>query len=216
MLPQNLFCSWQSGVVSCLSLYQTLQAHKVSCLVSAMVGPHGYNGLYQLSHRILRIQADRLKIPLLIFNSSVQDYEETYRGILNHFRKKHALDGGVFSCVSHDAEKSFFEDFCRRVHLKSYYPLWQKRSSDLAFEFLKLGFKAKVIAIHGKKLPREMLGKEFNQDFISELSERQIDPLAESGEFFTFVYDGPLFSEPLELKFDDLVYDDQHWRLSLL
>lgn len=215
MMAKNLFCSWQSGVTSCMSLYQALQRDKVRCLVAAMIGANGYNGFHKLSHRVLRSQSDLLKIPVLIFNSSLKDYEDNYKEVLLHVKKKHHLDGGVFGSISNMKDKIFSEEICKKLNLQCHNPLWQSDQKELAKEFIRLGFKAKIIAVHGKKMSRDFLWREFDLDLISDFENQDIDPTGENGEHFTLVYDGPLFSKPLELKSGELLYSDHYWSLEL-
>lgn len=217
MMAKNLFCTWQSGMISCLSLYHALKKqNKVKCLVTSVMETSGSHGFHKLPHKVLRHQADLIKLPILIFHSSSKDYQENYGEILMHIKKKHRLDGGIFPGLSHEKEKKFSEDFCRRLNLQSYFPLWQKDPKELALEFIDLGFKAKVIAVHGKKLSRDLLGREVDRILMKELDSQQIDPTGECGEYFCFVYDGPLFSKPLDLKLGELSYSDQYWSLDIL
>jgi uncharacterized protein (TIGR00290 family) len=180
-----------------------------------MIGANGYNGFHKLSHRILRSQSDLLKIPVLIFNSSLKDYEENYKEVLFHIKKKNNLDGGVFGSISNMKDKIFSEEICKKSNLQSYHPLWKRDQKELAKEFIKLGFKAKIIAVHGKKMSRDFLWREFDLDLISEFEKQNIDPIGENGEHFTLVYDGPLFSKSLELKPGELLYSDHYWSLEL-
>lgn len=217
MMAKNVFCTWQSGMISCLSLYDALKKKdKVKCLVTSMMETSGSHGFHKIPHKILRLQADLMKIPILIFHSSSKDYQENYSEILMHIKKKHSLDGGIFPNLSNEKEKKFCEDFCRKSYLQPQFPLWQKNSRQIFLEFIALGFKAKVIAVHGKKLSRDFLGRDMDQTLMEEFESHQVDPAGERGEYFSFVYDGPLFSKPLNLKLGDLSYSEQYWSLDLL
>jgi len=45
---------------------------------------------------------------------------------------------------------------------------------------------------------------EFDESFLSRLPPR-VDPCGENGEFHTFVYDGPVFENAIEVKVGEVV-----------
>jgi len=48
-------------------------------------------------------------------------------------------------------------------------------------------------------LGKEFVGREYNEEFLRELP-TGVDACGENGEFHTFVYDGPIFKEPIRLS----------------
>ncbi|MEX1193405.1 MAG: ATP-binding protein, partial [Brumimicrobium sp.] len=67
--------------------------------------------------------------------------------------------------------------------------------------------KAVVICINNKSLDKSFCGKEFNEDFLSNLPE-DVDPCGENGEFHTFCYDGPIFKYPIRFKKGEQVFKE--------
>ncbi|GAJ06599.1 unnamed protein product, partial [marine sediment metagenome] len=61
-----------------------------------------------------------------------------------------------------------------------------------------------------------LLGKEVDNKLIAELYQRAIDPCGEAGEFHTFVYDGPPFSQPIKIINSTPVLRDDRWFLDIL
>ena len=66
----------------------------------------------------------------------------------------------------------------------------------------------------------EWLGQEINPDFLSHLSElketKDITLCGETGEYHTFVTDGPLFKQRIEILETNKVLRDGHWFLQIL
>lgn len=215
MSKKNLFCSWSGGKDSCLSLYQSLKTANIRCLITAMVESGSVSRSHGLSHSVLRAQADSLKIPLLIFNTSWEEYEKNYHKILEHLRNKHLLDGGVFGDIDIEEHKEWCVNLCKNNNLNAYHPLWKRERESILSEFLELGFKAKIIAINEKKLQRDFLGRDINRQLIEEFREKNIDICGENGEYHTVVYDGPIFSHPVTLKHGDVSLKNGYWLLEV-
>ncbi len=211
-----MFCSWSGGKDSCLSLYQSLKTSQVSCLVSSMMESGEVFHSHGLSHSVLRAQADSLKIPLLIFNTSWEDYEQNYNRILKHLKTKHHLDGGLFDDIDIDEHRKWCRNLCENHNMFAYHPLWQRDKTSILSEFLELGFKAKIIAVDERKLHRDYLGKDLNDELIAEFNEKNIDLCGENGEYRTVVYDGPLFSSPLTLKHGEVSLKNGYWLLEVV
>ena len=78
-------------------------------------------------------------------------------------------------------------------------PLWNEKRLDLVNEFIGLGFKAIVVCVNGSFLSENFCGREFDQNFVRDLP-ADVDACGENGEFHTFVYDGPCFKNPINIK----------------
>lgn len=215
MLKKNIFCSWSGGKDSCLSLYQSLKKFQVVCLITAMVETGEASRSHGLNHAVLRAQADSLNIPLLIFNTSWDEYEKNYHNILTHLKNKHQLNGGVFGDIDIEDHKKWCVTLCQQHEMNAYHPLWLRERESILSEFLELGFKAKIIAVNEKKLHRDFLGRDLNQELIDDFREKGIDICGENGEYHTVVYDGPIFSTPLVLKHGEISLKNGYWLLDV-
>ena len=75
------------------------------------------------------------------------------------------------------------------------FPLWQKQTRVLARRFMDEGFRALTVCVDSRVLIESFAGRHFDLEFLEDLP-AEVDPCGENGEFHTFVFDGPLFSEP--------------------
>ena len=97
------------------------------------------------------------------------------------------------------------------------FPLWKRDTKALLQEFLALGFKAVVVCIKSELLDASFAGREIDENFINDLPDN-VDPCGENGEFHTFCYDGPIFSQPVSFTIGEKVFraynnpkkDEQH------
>ena len=68
-------------------------------------------------------------------------------------------------------------------------------------------------------LGEEWLGRRIDLDFLEQLDElgktKGITPCGEAGEYHTFVTDGPLFKQRLEIRETNKVLKDGYWFLDI-
>ena len=96
------------------------------------------------------------------------------------------------------------------------FPNWKKSTKDLAKKFVELGFKAIITSVDTETLDRSFIGKFYDDDLLSSIPS-QVDPCGENGEFHTFVFDGPLFTQRIPLKKGEIrVYDDRFYYIDLV
>ena len=210
-MKKQVMCSWSGGKDSCLALYRATKDYQVSFLMTAMMESGEYSRSHGLTHQVLRAQADALKIPLLVFNTSWEEYESMLKNLIASVKQKHLIEGMIFGDIDLEAHKTWCDKLCQSQNIKSVYPLWLAPREELLSEFLELGFKAKIIAINEKKLPRDYLWKELDKELIEDFRERKIDLCGENGEYHSVVYDGPIFSQPLKIKNGDVHLKDGYW-----
>ena len=214
MEQKNLFCAWTGGHECSLSLYHAQKSNQVKCLITPMVETGTTYRTNNFQPAILRAQADLLKIPLLIFNTSSEEYEENYKQTLFNL-KKHKIDAGVFPYINNDSQKEMMENFCASQSMGISIPLWQRDKEGILSEFLELGFKAKIIAVNEKFLTRDFLSKDLDKDIIEEFRQKKIDLFGENGEYQTILYDAPYFSHRLNLKDGDINLRNGNWTLDI-
>jgi diphthamide synthase (EF-2-diphthine--ammonia ligase) len=83
--------------------------------------------------------------------------------------------------------------------MNAVFPLWGKNTFDIAHEMINNGLKAIISCVDTQQIPKEFLGRKFDQDLLKDLPS-SVDPCGENGEFHTCVYDSPNFLSALNLK----------------
>ena len=67
--------------------------------------------------------------------------------------------------------------------------------------------RAVTTCVDPKQIPEEFIGREYDESFLKDLPEG-VDPCGEKGEFHSFVLDGPMFKEPIEISLGNVVNRD--------
>jgi len=67
--------------------------------------------------------------------------------------------------------------------------------------------RAKITCVDPKRLDRTYAGRNFDAAFVADLP-ASVDPCGENGEFHTFAFDAPVFSNPIEVENGEVVERD--------
>jgi diphthamide synthase (EF-2-diphthine--ammonia ligase) len=103
--------------------------------------------------------------------------------------------------------KKYREERLARVGIKGVFPIWKIPSIELVREFIDLGFKAVLVCVNEKVLDRSFAGRMLDEALLKDLPPN-VDPCGENGEYHSFVYDGPIFKQPVAFELGEVVHRD--------
>jgi uncharacterized protein (TIGR00290 family) len=217
VMPEKVLVSWSGGKDSALALYE---ARKLGLNVQALITAFKEDcvTIHGVRQILLEQQAEALGLPLeampLAKDASNKDFENEFLTILRSYLKR-GVTTVVFGDLFLEDIKQFRDDMLAKIGMKGIYPLWKKDTYILAHEFIRIGFKAIVIATDGNVLGKEFAGREYNAAFLADLP-ANVDPCGENGEFHTFVYDGPIFSRQVKFTRGEIALrDNRFWNCEL-
>jgi diphthamide synthase (EF-2-diphthine--ammonia ligase) len=88
---------------------------------------------------------------------------------------------------------------------------------ELAYEVVERGYRAIVVSVDLSRPAAGFLGRELDADLLTEIAITEgLDPCGERGEYHTFVYDGPQFSQPVVVEPGATVEFEGHRFLDLV
>jgi len=215
MHKEKVVISWSGGKDSALALYRIIKSEKyeIFCLLTTITQDFNRVTMHGVRRELIRKQAESLGFELKeVFIPSYaknEIYEEKMREanleLLSKGIRKH-----VFGDIFLEDVRKYREDNLRKLNLEGIWPLWGEDTRKLAKEFINLGFKAIICSIDGNILDSSFVGREFDDDFLSDLP-NNVDPCGERGEFHSFVYDGPIFKNKVEFKIGEKVFRDNRF-----
>lgn len=212
MTTTKAYLNWSSGKDAMLALHHINKAgdHSIDKLVTTLNAEHNRISMHGVRRNLLQQQADSLGLPLQIIRLSgklsLSRYNETMERELGKL-KEEGFSNSVFGDILLEDLKAYREKQLDKVGTKAIFPLWQKNTKALIEEFLNLGYKAIVVCVNAKMLDKSFCGREIDSQFLRDLPE-DVDPCGENGEFHTFVFDGPLFTKPVEFEIGETVMRD--------
>ncbi|MBN1102919.1 MAG: diphthine--ammonia ligase [Deltaproteobacteria bacterium] len=195
------FCSWSGGKDSCLSLYRAVRrGMRCAALFTMFVEDGSLSRSHGQPARAVEAQAEAMGIPLRTACASWDDYEQVFKQTVRGLITEGVRDG-VFGDIDLQAHREWIERVCGEIGVRPHLPLWQEERRGMVHEFLQVGFKAVIVAVNAEKLDGRFLGRTLDLALLDELEAEGIDLCGEEGEYHTFVYDGPLFKQPVVFAF---------------
>jgi uncharacterized protein (TIGR00290 family) len=201
MTKKRVLLSWSGGKDSALALHQIHQAgdYEIAALLTTLTRDHDRICMHDVRRVLLEQQAESLGLALeKIFiseNASNEEYESKMRDVLVGYQQA-GVTSVVFGDVFLEELREYREERLSTIGMQGLFPLWKAATAGLACSFINLGFRAVVTSADSHQLDRVCVGRDFDAQFLSMLP-FAVDPCGENGEFHSFVYDGPLFRQPV-------------------
>jgi len=204
------YINWSGGKDSSLALYHTLndKNYSVEKLLTNVSGEYQRISMHGVREELLEQQAAAIGIPLqklvLSDQPSMEDYE-TYMTKAMKKLQQERFTHSVFGDIFLEDLKIYRESQLTKVGMTAVFPLWKRNTTELIHEFIDLGFKTIVVCVNEKYLDKSFCGRIIDEDFIRDLPEN-VDVCGENGEFHTFVFDGPIFNNPIAFAKGEIIY----------
>ncbi|MDY6863607.1 MAG: diphthine--ammonia ligase [Thermodesulfobacteriota bacterium] len=211
------FACFSGGKESVLSYYRALKSGiSISYLVN-MVSEDGERcRSHGVSSDCLKLQSDAIGVPVIQRKTSWQNYENEFKKIISDL-KNEGIKIGIFGDIDLQEHRDWVERVCKDIEIKPILPLWKGKREELLKDFIQLGFRAIVIATQAFSMGKEWLGRKIDAEFIKNLKDLDnIDLCGEKGEYHTFVFNGPIFKKPVEIKTGEKIFRDNHWFLKII
>ncbi len=209
-MSDRAYFSWSSGKDASLALYWLKQKKHLNIdkLITTINSYYGRVSMHGLRTELLEKQTQSIGISLdtiaLPQQPTMEEYELAMKGKLELLQSEGYTRCGFGDIFLEDL-REYREKQLKPFNIQAVFPLWKKDTKQLLEEFINLGFKAVVICLKSDALDASFLGREIDRDFISDLP-KNVDPCGENGEFHTFCFDGPIFSEPIAFTLGESVF----------
>ncbi|HEX6162647.1 MAG TPA: hypothetical protein VFZ31_04750 [Vicinamibacterales bacterium] len=213
MTDAKILVSWSTGKDSAWMLHMLNQQYPgcAAALLTTTNEAFDRVAMHAVRRDLLEAQARATRLPLHVLPLPWPCSNEQYESIM-----KAAVAGFVAEGFTHVAFGDLFLEDVRRYRedrlagtgLEPLFPIWKtKPTRDLAHDMLDAGLKARLTCVDPRKLDRSFAGREFDSQLLAELPDG-IDRCGENGEFHSFVYAGPMFTEPIKLEAGETVDRD--------
>lgn len=204
------YMNWSGGKDSSLALYHAMRSknYSVQALFTSVNAVHNRISMHGVRRELLQLQAQSIGLPLytaeLPEQPGMQDYEaEMYRKV--SILKEQGFGMAIFGDIFLEDLKQYREEQLAKLHMPCDFPIWKKDTRMLMQEFLNLGFKAVVVCINSTRLHEGFCGRIIDPSFVADLPE-DVDVCGENGEYHSFVFDGPVFKQPIPFAMGEKVF----------
>jgi uncharacterized protein (TIGR00290 family) len=210
--PEPILFCWSGGKDSALALHSLLQQNDVRITALLTTVTEGYDriSMHGVRRELLQQQADSLRLPLHEVFIPPQCGNPIYEtrmeeALLLYFQQ--GIRRVAFGDIFLEDLRLYRERNLARVAMQALFPIWKRDTRELVSEFHAARFRAVAVCIDSKVLDPSFAGRELDESFFADLPPG-VDPCGENGEFHTFVFDGPIFTRPVDFTLGEVVQRD--------
>lgn len=211
-MGKPILVSWSSGKDSAwtLHLLRRQPEFTVTGLFTTANQEHQRVAMHAVRLELLRRQAEAVGLLLHILYIPNQCSNAQYDSVMGSFVEQAKADGVrhlAFGDLFLEDVRKYREERLQAAGITALFPLWGIPTAELARQMVAGGLRAILTCIDPRKLPASLAGSAFDAAFLDELP-TTADACGENGEFHTFVYDGPMFADPIDVEVGEVVERD--------
>jgi uncharacterized protein (TIGR00290 family) len=212
-LKEKVVLAWSGGKDSAMALHALLKSGRYDvvsllttvCEQNERISHHGVRvALLKQQAEAIGINLHELYLPGA--NCSMEDYEAAMEKVMLEYKEKGILTVAFGDIFLQDL-REYRQRNLTKVGMRAIFPIWHRDTAEIVRTFIDLGFRAYLTCVDSEKLGKTFAGRQIDADLIRDLPNR-VDPCGENGEFHSYVYDGPIFRNPINLSVGKVVMRD--------
>lgn len=211
-MKRKTLVSWSSGKDGAWMLYVLRQdpSIEVGALLTTMNEQFDRVAMHAVRRRLVEAQAHAADLPLrtvpLPWPCTNAQYEERMRSATTE-----ALADGfthvAFGDLFLEDVRKYREERLAGTGLTPLFPIWGIPTRELASRMIDNGLRSVLTCVNPVHLHRSFAGRQFDRSLLVDLPDA-VDPCGERGEFHSFAWDGPMFSQPIPIEVGEVVERD--------
>ena len=211
-MRRRTLLSWSSGKDSAWALHALRQTEEfeVVGLLTTINEVADRVAMHAVRSELLRLQAAAAGLPLhavaIPAPCSNEQYEVAMSAALERARSER-VEVMAFGDLFLEDIRKYREEKLAGTGITPIFPIWGIPTPDLARQMIAGGLAARLTCVDPKQLSPSFVGREFDAKLLQELPS-SVDPCGERGEFHSFAYRGPMFTNPLPIRRGEIVERD--------
>ena len=208
----SIALSWSGGKDSALTLWALRNELGIEprALITTVTDEYDRISMHGVRRSLLERQAAGLRLPLVQVRIPPACMNDVYDARMAEAFASARLKGVedvAFGDLFLEDIRAYREERLRQAGKRALFPLWGRDTSELARAFVRTGFEAVLVCVDPKRLDPSFAGRRYDERLLVELP-ADVDPCGENGEFHSFVYAGPIFSDRIECEIGEVVERD--------
>lgn len=220
-MTKPILFAWSSGKDSAMALYEIFKRKdiEVRALLTTLTEGFARVSMHGVREELLDAQAAALGLPLVKVripqNCANTEYEARMQATLEQFVAQ-GVKTVAFGDIFLEDLREYREKQLARIDMTALFPIWKRDTRELAKQVIQSGIKAILTCVDGNALDGAFAGRAYDESLLSDLP-AGVDPCGENGEFHSFVYDAPMFCQPIDCQRGETVLREQRfWFCDLL
>lgn len=207
---KKIVLSYSCGKDSTLALHRVIkEGYKPCGLIVTANKKTKRSWFHGVPINLLNEVSDSLGIPLILAEGDGEDYGEIFEKALLEAKNRGA-EFCVFGDIDIEDHRTWCTERCDNVGIGAIFPLWKEERIKVVSEFIKEGYKAIIKVVDLERLPETFLGEILTREIVEQIQVIGADPCGENGEYHTFVFDGPIFGNPINFIINGIDKQDQY------
>ncbi len=159
---------------------------------------------------LLRLQAQAAGLPLFLVEIPYPCSNEQYAAAMTDLVARARSEGVqcmAFGDLYLQDVRRYREERMQGTGIEPVFPLWGMPTRQLLLEMLAGGLRACLTCVDPRVLPAGFAGQELTAGLVARMPDN-VDPCGENGEFHSFVFAGPMFTQPLDIEMGEVIERD--------
>lgn len=217
---RRVLLAWSSGKDSAWTLHILRQQSGVEVvgLLTTFNDAVDRVAMHAVRRSLVEHQAAATGLPLwsvpLPWPCSNEEYERRMGTVIERARQEE-IGFVAFGDLFLEEVRAYRERMLAGTGVAPLFPIWgtQADTAGLAQQMIGAGFRTVLTCVDTRQLDERYVGREFDADLLKDLP-AAVDPCGEKGEFHSFCYAGPIFTQAIpiqrgeRLERDGFVYMD--------
>ena len=206
-MKKPVVMSWSGGKDSAMALHELSKTdeYEVVGLLTTVSEEFHRISHHGVREALLDQQAEAIGLPLEKLYLPSGDSDGCTNEIYNAL-----MEGAMARCRARGVTTVAFGDLflqdlrdwreanLGRVGMRAIFPIWNRNTTELAYEVIALGFKCYLSCVQASVGAR-FAGRLYSEELLRELPDG-IDLCGENGEFHSFVCNGPIFKRRVPVR----------------
>ncbi|HOD34446.1 MAG TPA: diphthine--ammonia ligase [Syntrophales bacterium] len=212
---EKVLVAWSGGKDSALSVHEINSSgrYEIESLLCTLTKPFDRVSMHGVRRPLIERQASAIGCSLTEVFTPYPCSNESYESLMTEALlplRDSGIQKVVYGDIFLEDIRTYREGQMKKIGMSCLFPLWGKDSPALVRSFVDEGFRAVITCVDSTRLDRTCVGRILDHAFLDELPEG-VDPSGENGEFHTFVFDGPLFRQPVSFEAGDIRLRDERF-----
>jgi uncharacterized protein (TIGR00290 family) len=200
---EKILFGWSGGKDSAYALNKLLVTKQYDItLLTTITEEYKRISMHGVREGLLERQAEYIGLPLVKVyinaNEGNTEYEAKMQQVMHKY-KSQGYNRMAFGDLFLADIRAYRESNLAKIGMEALFPLWNYPTAQMASDFIADGYKTIITCVDTRQISGAFSGRLFNTGFINELPV-SADKCGENGEFHSFVFDGPIFKKPINIK----------------
>jgi len=151
---------------------------------------------------LLNKQVESAGLPIRLIPIPYPCSNAQYAEIMGEFverEKARGVECFAFGDLYLEDIREYREKSLSGTGISPIFPIWGLDTRLLSAQMVESGLRAQITCVDPSQLAAEFSGREFDAAFLADLPPG-VDACGENGEFHSFAFDGPMFTQGINIR----------------